>query len=132
MVCNAMGMPSTRLQWAGLPGCLSYSPFRHRRDKGRLWGLTRGLTIPNHMIQHHTMQCHLNTTLYQIMPGALPNKSTAYDDASSIYSLAIPESHTKLYSSGGLSNPRTNRTCGHTEEEESHRTSKKVALSHHY
>ena len=50
-------------QWAGLPGCLSYSAFRHRdkkfrhRDKGRLWGLTRGLTIPNHMIPPHTMQC---------------------------------------------------------------------------
>ena len=43
----AKGMPATRLQWAGLPGCLSYSPFRHR-DKGRLRGLTRGLTIPNH------------------------------------------------------------------------------------
>ena len=44
-------------QWAGLPGCLSYSPFRHRRDKGRLQGLTRVLTIPNHMIPPHTVQC---------------------------------------------------------------------------
>ena len=45
-------------QWAGLPGCLSYSPFGHQH-KGRLRGLTRGLTIPNHIIPPHTMQCRL-------------------------------------------------------------------------
>ena len=83
MVFNAVGMPITRLQWAGQPGCLSYWPFRHQEGGQRSFAGTN--PRPNHTKSYntavyHAMQVAWNT-LYQNISHVtiVHHRTTSYD-----------------------------------------------------
>ena len=82
MVFNAVGMPITRLQWAGQPGCLSYWPFRHQEGGQRSFAGTNPRpntwyntmihcwTNPPNTVQNHIP--HISTIVKHAMQYKMP------------------------------------------------------------